>query len=504
MGGFFGVVAASDCVTEVFYGTDYHSHLGTRRGGMAVQTEDGTLKRRIHDITNSQFKTKFDSVLSEWKGKCAIGIISDFEDQPLLVSSRLGTYAIVTVGKIENIKELAEESYKTGIFFSEMSGGELNPTEMIASLINQKADIIDGIQYAMDSIKGSCSLLIMIDGKIIAARDKFGRTPVSLAKRNVDGAVGVSMETSAFPNLDFTYLRDLGPGEIVQLSLNAIKQLKKPGEINQICSFFWVYFGYPSSNFEGINTETSRYRNGEGIAEGDDYENIDSICGIPDSGVAHAIGYSNASGKPYQRALVKYTPTWPRSFTPQSQAARNLVAKMKLIPVEEQIRDKRLLFLDDSIVRGTQFKDIARRLYERGAKAVHLRSASPPIMFPCKFLNFSRSRSTLDLAAPRAVELLEGHPVDDPELLKKYITEGTEQYNAMVEVIRKELGLTTLKYQTLDKLIAAIGLPKEKICTYCYDGCDPTSGNCPMCERLKESIKKDNNAEEAVKKDRQS
>lgn len=491
MGGFFGVVAASNCVPEVFYGTDYHSHLGTRRAGMAVQIEDGSIRRRIHDITNSQFKTKFEPILMECRGRSAIGIISDFEDQPLLVSSRLGTYAIVTVGKIQNIKELARASYKTGIFFSEMSGGELNPTEMIASLINQKENIIDGIQYAMDSIQGSCSLLIMIDGKIIAARDKYGRTPVSLAKRNVDGAVGVSMETSAFPNLDFTFLRDLGPGEIVQLSLNEIKQLKKPGSACQICSFFWVYFGYPSSNFEGINTESSRYRNGETIAENDDYENIDSICGIPDSGVAHAIGYSNASGKPYQRALVKYTPTWPRSFTPQNQEARNLVARMKLLPVEEQIRDKRLLFLDDSIVRGTQFKDIARRLYERGAKAVHLRSASPPIMFPCKFLNFSRSRSTLDLAAPRAVELLEGHPVEDPQLLQKYITEGTEEYKAMVEVIRKELGLTTLKYQTLENLISAIGLPKEKICTYCYDGCDPTSGSCPMCEKLKEAAAKE-------------
>ncbi|MBO4303184.1 MAG: amidophosphoribosyltransferase [Lentisphaeria bacterium] len=494
MGGFFGVVSASNCVREVFYGTDYHSHLGTRRGGMAVQTEDGSIRRRIHDITNSQFKTKLEPILSECSGKCAIGIISDVEDQPLLVSSRLGTYAIVTVGKIENIRELAEESYRTGTFFSEMSGGELNPTEMIASLINQKPDIIQGIQHAMDSIKGSCSLLIMIDGKIIAARDKYGRTPVSLAKRNEDGAVGVAMETSAFPNLDFTFLRDLGPGEIVQLSVNAIRQLKKPGTLNQICSFFWVYFGYPSSNFEGINTESSRYRNGRTIAEGDDYEDIDSICGIPDSGVAHAIGYSNASGKPYQRALVKYTPTWPRSFTPQNQAARNLVARMKLIPVEEQIRDKRLLFLDDSIVRGTQFKDIARRLYERGAKAVHLRSASPPIMFPCKFLNFSRSRSTLDLAAPRAVELLEGHPVEDPELLKKYTTEGTEQYNAMVEVIRKELGLATLKYQTLEKLIAAIGLPKERLCTYCYDGCDPTSGECPACRKIKESLGKSKGA----------
>ena len=359
-----------------------------------------------------------------------------------------------------------------------MSDGELNPTEMIASLINQKTSIIEGIEYAMDSIDGSCSLLIMLNGHVIAARDKYGRTPISLGKRDTDGAVAATMETSAFPNLDFSHLRDLGPGEIVEISPDRIVQHKKPGSINQICSFFWVYFGYPSSNFEGINTETARYRNGQSMAAEDDSSEIDSICGIPDSGVAHAIGYSNAAGKPYLRALVKYTPTWPRSFMPQSQAARKLVAKMKLIPVEDQIRDKRLLFCDDSVVRGTQFKDITRRLYERGARAIHLRSASPPIMYPCKYLNFSRSRSVLDLAARRAVETLEGKIVEDEDQLRKYTTAGTEQYNAMVDVIRKELGLTSLKYQTLENLIAAIGLPKEKVCTYCYDGCE---GGCCGC-----------------------
>ena len=301
----------------------------------------------------------------------------------------------------------------------------------------------------------------------------------TLGKRDTDGAVAATMETSAFPNLDFTHLRDLGPGEIVEISPDRITQHKKPGTINQICSFFWVYFGYPSSNFEGLNTESARYRNGQSLAAEDDVSEIDSICGIPDSGVAHAIGYSNAAGKPYLRALVKYTPTWPRSFMPQSQAARKLVAKMKLIPVEDQIRDKRLLFCDDSIVRGTQFKDITRRLYERGAKAIHLRSASPPIMYPCKYLNFSRSRSILDLAARRAVETLEGKIVEDEALLKEYTTAGTDKYNAMVDIIRKELGLTTLKYQKLENLIAAIGLPKEKVCTYCYDGCE--GGCCPCC-----------------------
>lgn len=480
MGGFFGVVSSSDCVSELFYGTDYHSHLGTRRGGLAMCSREGYIIRRIHDITNAQFRSKFDGILNEFNGNCGIGVISDFEDQPLLVSSRLGNYAIVTVSKITNIEELAQESFNNGCsHFSEMSNGELNPTEMVASLINQKKTIAEGIEFAMDSIQGSCSLLIMLDDKIIAARDKFGRTPVSIGKRSTDGALAVAMETSAFPNLDFTFLRDLGPGEILELSASNLVQLKEPGPINQICSFFWVYFGYPSSNFEGINTECSRYRNGESIAKDDDYSEVDSICGIPDSGVAHAIGYSNASGKPYQRALVKYTPTWPRSFMPQSQAARVLVAKMKLIPVEDQIRDKRLLFLDDSVVRGTQFKDITRRLYERGAKAIHLRSASPPIMFPCKFLNFSRSRSVLDLAARRAVETLEGKKVDQTELLQEYITPGTDKYNAMVEVIRKELGLTSLKYQKLETLVAAIGLPREKVCTFCYDGCDRSAcGGC--------------------------
>ena len=483
MGGFFGVVSSSDCVAELFYGTDYHSHLGTRRGGMAMFSQDGTIIRRIHDITNAQFRSKFDSILHEFSGHCGIGCISDFEDQPLLVNSHLGSYAIVTVSKVANIKELAEESFRAGSsHFLGMSNGELNPTEMIASLINQKSSLCEGIEYAMNTIEGSCSLLIMTHGKIIAARDKYGRTPVSIGKRNTDGTMAVTMETSAFPNLDFVHLRDLGPGEIVELSPNHLVQLKEAGELNQICSFFWVYFGYPSSNFEGINTESARYRNGASIAEGDDYSEVDTIGGIPDSGVAHAIGYSNASGKPYQRALVKYTPTWPRSFMPQNQNARNLVARMKLIPVEDQIRDKRLLFLDDSVVRGTQFKDITRRLYERGAKAVHLRSASPPIMFSCKFLNFSRSRSELDLAARRAVETLEGHQISDPALLQEYITPGTDKYNAMVEVIRKELGLTTLKYQTLENLIKSIGLPKERVCTYCYDGCDPTAGcSCGSC-----------------------
>lgn len=471
MGGFFGVVSSSDCVTDLFYGVDYHSHLGTRRGGMAVTSDDGRIARRIHDISNAQFRSKFDNVLQEFQGKCGIGVISDFEDQPLIVASRLGTYAIVTVGKINNIDALAHKSFRSGYsHFSEMSGGELNPTEMIASLINQKASLQEGMQYAAGLIDGSCSMLLMEGGRIFAARDRFGRTPVSIGKRT-DGTLAVTMETSAFPNLEFSHLRDIGPGEIVELAYDSVIQHRPPQNICQICSFFWVYFGYPSSNFEGVNTESARYRNGALMANNDETD-ADAICGIPDSGVAHAIGYSNECGKPYQRALVKYTPTWPRSFMPQNQNARNLVAKMKLIPVDDQIRDKKLLFCDDSVVRGTQFKDITRRLYERGAKAIHLRSASPPILFPCRFLNFSRSRSLLDLAARRAIETLEGSMPEDRAIMQEYLTPGSTKYLAMLEIIRKELGLTSLKYQTLENLVKAIGLPKEKICTFCFDGCD--------------------------------
>ena len=347
---------------------------------------------------------------------------------------------------------------------------------MVASLINTKSSFEEGLAYAQERINGSCSILLMTGGAIYAARDKFGRTPIVLGHKH--NAYAVAMESTALPNLDYDMVRELGPGEIVLLTEDGVFQKKKPGNKMQICSFFWVYFGYPSSTYEGKNTETVRYRNGALMAEEDDTE-IDSVCGIPDSGVAHAIGYSNASDAPYMRALVKYTPTWPRSFMPSNQAMRSLVAKMKLIPVDEQIAGKKLLFCDDSIVRGTQFKDIARRLYERGAKEVHMRSASPPLAFPCMFLNFSRSKSTLDLAARRVINTLEGGEPDEVAL-KEYTTAGTERYNRMVDEIRKNLGLTTLKYQSIENLIKAIGLPKEQVCTYCFDGEDPT-GCCENC-----------------------
>ncbi len=473
MGGFFGVVSQDDCVTDLFYGTDYHSHLGTKRGGLAITNPDGCIVRSIHDISNSQFRSKFDSELSRFSGNCGIGIISDYEDQPLIIGSHHGIYSIVTVGKINNIQELTRNAFDSkNLHFSEMSGGEYNPTEVIAALINSKTTIVDGIRYALSAIDGSCSLLLMKDGAIYAARDRFGRTPVIVGEK--DGSHAIAMETTALPNLDYTFARELGPGEIVHVTAHSIDELQAPGDCMQMCAFFWVYFGYPSSNYEGTNTETVRYKNGELLAKNDDAD-VDSICGIPDSGVAHAIGYSNAAHRPYMRALVKYTPTWPRSFMPQSQSARNLVARMKLIPIDQQIKNRRLLFCDDSIVRGTQFKHIAARLYERGAKEVHMRSASPPLAYPCLFLNFSRSKSILDLAARRVINSLEGGEPSE-KVLKEYITAGTPQYERMVDEIRKNLGLTSLKYQSIEKLIEAIGLPKSKICTYCFDGCNGCCG----------------------------
>ncbi len=470
MGGFFGVVSSGDCVTDLFYGTDYHSHLGTKRGGLAVTSFDGKIVRRIHDISNTQFRSKFDDDLADFEGHAGVGIISDLEDQPLIIASHHGVYSIVTVGKINNIEQLAKEVYDAGLsHFTESGDGELNPTEMVAALVNRRATIPEGIEYAQSRIDGSCSVLILQGDMIYAARDRFGRTPVIIGEK--PGSYAVTMETTAFPNLDYKLKYELGPGEIVQIYSDRLIQKRAPGSTMQICAFLWVYYGYPSSRYEGINTETVRYRNGALMSEGDDVD-IDSVCGIPDSGIAHAIGYSNAVKKPYLRAFVKYTPTWPRSFMPQNQSLRALVAKMKLIPVQEQIAGKRLLFCDDSIVRGTQLRDTVVRLYERGAKEVHMRSASPPLVFGCKFLNFSRSRSELDLAARRAIEKLEGGEVSN-EVIREYTVFDSEKYHKMVDLIREELNLTSLKYQSLERLIEAIGLPREQICTYCWNAHEP-------------------------------
>lgn len=473
MGGFFGVVSESDCVCDVFYGTDYHSHLGTRRGGIAVVDGQGYIHRKIHDISNAQFRSKFDDDIGHFKGPAGIGIISDYEDQPLVIVGKFGKFAIVTVGKINNIDEIVHRAFDGGsIHFSEYTMGEYSPTEIVAMLICRRSSLLEGLEYAQRVIDGSCSILVLYQGNIYAARDRYGRTPVILGRK--PGAMAVSMESTAFPNLEYEVTRELGPGEIVELTAAGDRRLRSPGNTMKMCTFFWVYYGYPSSCYEGVNTESARYRNGASMAEMDRdiLPDIDSICGIPDSGIAHAIGYSNAAGKPYQRSFVKYTPTWPRSFMPQNQELRNLVAKMKLVPVQEQIENKRMLFCDDSIVRGTQFRDTAARLYERGAKEVHMRSACPPLLFGCRFLNFSRSRCELDLAARRAIAKLEGTTELTSEIIAPYLVYNSPEYLAMVEEIRRELNLTTLKFQSLDRLLAAIGIPADRMCTYCWNGRD--------------------------------
>ena len=464
MGGFFGVASKQDCVTDLFYGTDYHSHLGTKRGGLAVQNSK-TISRFIHDISNAQFRSKFEHDVARLHGNTGIGIISDYEDQPLIIGSHLGTYAIVTVGVVKNSEELTRKAFsKRTTHFSEMSGDEINPTEIIATLINQEASFEDGIRKAQEAVQGSASILLLTEQGIYAARDRLGRTPVILGEK--DGAHAVTMETCAFPNLGYTVTRDLGPGEIVRITADGVEQRRPPGKRMQICAFLWVYYGFPASSYEGINVEDARNRCGAVLARKDNVK-VDMVAGIPDSGVGHAIGYANEVKVPYRRPFAKYTPTWPRSFMPQDQSIRDLVARMKLIPIREIIKDKRLLFLEDSIVRGTQLQDTIKRLFESGAKEVHMRPACPPLLFGCKFLNFSRSRSVLDLAGRRAVKELEGQ--DDKDL-ETYARSDSEKHCAMVEVIRKRLGLTTLKYQRIEDLIEAIGLPTDQVCTYCWTG----------------------------------
>ncbi|UCD24331.1 MAG: amidophosphoribosyltransferase [Gemmatimonadota bacterium] len=464
MGGFFGVVSREDCVPDLFYGTDYHSHLGTMRGGLAVRNGQG-FTRFIHDITNSQFRSKFESDLPRLNGTTGIGVISDYEDQPLIVGSHHGTYAIVTVAKLDNLDELAAAAFnRRRSHFVEMSGNEINPTELVAHLIDEGDTIEQGIQHAQEVIKGSCSILVLTDEGIFAARDYLGRHPVVLGEKS--GSCAATLETCALPNLGYEIHRYLGPGEIVKITPDGVEQLAPPGERLQICSFLWVYYGYPASNYEGINVEAVRYRCGEALARRDDVE-VDIVAGIPDSGTGHAIGYSNAAGVPHQRPFVKYTPTWPRSFMPQDQRVRDLVARMKLIPIKEIIEGNRLLFCEDSIVRGTQLRDIIARLFDYGAKEIHMRPACPPLVFGCKFLNFSRSKSELDLAGRWAIAELEGN---QPDNLEKYADQTSDHYCAMLDVIRKRLGLTSLRYQLLDDLVESIGLPKEKLCTFCWDG----------------------------------
>lgn len=466
MGGFFGVTSKTDCVGDLFYGTDYHSHLGTCRGGLAVLNGNG-YERHIHDITNAQFRSKFEDDIEKMTGRSGIGVISDNESQPLIIGSHLGPYAIVTVGVINNLHQIASEAFrKRAAHFSEMSGGGINPTELVAMLINQKSSFEEGIRNVQEKIEGSCSLLLLTEKGIYAARDRVGRTPVIIGAK--DGARAVTFETSAFPNLEYTIERNLGPGEVGLLTAEGYEQKVAPGDEMQICAFLWVYYGFPGSTYEDINVEFARNRCGAALARRDKDTRVDLVAGIPDSGTGHAIGYANEARVPYARPFVKYTPTWPRSFMPQVQSMRDLVARMKLIPIRELIEDQRLLFLEDSIVRGTQLQDTIRRLYECGAREIHMRPACPPLVFPCRYLNFSRSRSELDLAGRKAIVEIEGKT---PDSLDEYADTKSDKYNEMVERVRKRLSLTTLKYQELGDLVDAVGLPKKKLCTCCWDGC---------------------------------
>ncbi len=474
MGGFFGAALKKNCIDSLFYGTDYHCHLGTRRGGLAT-LEDGGFKRFIHDITNAQFRSKFESDVLKMNSRMGIGVISDYEDQPILINSHLGSYAIVTVGVIQNAEALAQKAFSTrSTHFSEMSANEINPTELVATLINQEESFEAGLKNVQEKVEGSCSVLLLNKNGIYAARDRFGRTPVILGK-SPDG-YAATMETCAFPNLGFKAEKYLGPGEVVLMTPDGIEQLNPPGPEMQICSFLWIYYGYPASSYEGINVEATRYRCGAALADRDDVD-VDYVAGIPDSGTAHALGYADRANIRYRRPFVKYTPTWPRSFMPQNQSVRELVAKMKLVPIRELTEGQRLLFCEDSIVRGTQLRDTIQRVYDYGAKEIHMRPACPPLVYGCKFLNFSRSRSELDLAGRKAISELESDA--DPRL-DEYTDEGSDRYCAMVNRIGETMGLTSLKYQRLDDMIAAIGLPREKLCTYCWNGCDkPVRSSVP-------------------------
>ncbi len=463
MGGVFGIASKEDCVSDLFYGTDYHSHLGTRYGGLAVRNAKG-IEPSIHNIENSYFRTKFESELPGFHGNYGIGVISDTDPQPLFMGSHLGTFGVVTVGKINNIDALVQRAFERRRYFSDTGGGAINPTEVMATLICEEENFVDGIRKAQQAVQGSCSLLVLTDKGIYAARDRLGRTPLAIARR--DGALAVSSETCAFPNLGFETERFLGPGEVVFMTAEAAETKMPPGPRMQICAFLWVYYGYPASDYEGINVEYARNNCGAALARRDDTP-IDYVAGIPDSGIGHAIGYATARQIPYRRPFVKYTPTWPRSFMPQSQAMRDLVARMKLIPIRKLIDGKRLLFCEDSIVRGTQLKDTIQILFDFGAGGVHMRPACPALIYPCEFINFSTSRSTLDLAGRKAIHDLEG---GEPKDLTPYAIAGTDQNQAMIEGIRQRLHLTTLKYQRLEDLVAAIGLPKEKLCTHCWDG----------------------------------
>ena len=466
MGGFFGAVSKEDCVFDLFFGVDYHSHLGTRRAGMAVYDSESGFDKAIHNIENAPFRTKFTRESNSMHGQMGIGCISDFEAQPILIRSHHGTYAISTVGKINNIDEIADEIIKTNTHFFEMHGGGINQTELVAAIINQKENFIEGIRYVQEIVDGSISILILTPKGVYAVRDKLGRTPISIGQKE-DGYCA-SFESFAYLNLGYKEYKELGPGEAVVLTTDGVKTLIPAGDKMRICTFLWIYYGYPSASYEGISVEKMRYNCGKALAKRDNVK-PDIVAGVPDSGVAHAIGYSNEAGIPYSRPFIKYTPTWPRSFMPTNQTKRNLIAKMKLIPIHDLIDGKSLLLIDDSIVRGTQLRETTEYLFESGAKEVHIRPACPPLFYGCKYLNFSRSTSEMDLITRRVIKKLEGvEPTD--EIIKEYVDPDGEKYAAMIEEIRKELHFTSLRYHRLDDMIASVGLDSDKLCTYCWDG----------------------------------
>ena len=467
MGGLFGVVSRNSCVSDLFFGVDYHSHLGTRRGGMAVYSAEKGFQRAIHNIENSPFRTKFERDVGEMEGTMGIGCISDTDPQPLMVRSHLGNYAITTVGRINNMEELVNQTFAKGAsHFLEMSGGVVNATELTASLINQKDSILEGLQYAQEQIDGSMTILLLTKEGMYAARDRVGRTPLIIGKK--EGAHCVSFESFAYLNLGYKDEHGLGAGEIDFVTCDGYRVLVPPGKKMKICAFLWTYFGYPTSSYEGVNVEQMRYDCGRILAQNDPDIHADFVAGVPDSGTAHAIGYANESWIPFARPFIKYTPTWPRSFMPPNQSIRNQVAHMKLIPVEPLIRDKRLLFIDDSVVRGTQMRETVDFLYDSGAKEVHIRPACPPIMYGCKYLNFSRSTSDMDLISRSVIQEIEGDK--GFRYLEEYCDARSGRYEKMVEGIRRRMRMTSLRFQTLEGMLAAIGIDPDLVCTYCWNG----------------------------------
>ena len=464
MGGFFGTISTKACVNDLFYGTDYNSHLGTKRAGLVTFDEEEGFTRSIHSLERDYFRSRFEDELDSFKGKQGLGVISDTDPQPIIVNSHLGRYAVVTVAKINNLPEIAGELLAQKMHLSEMSANKINQTELVALLINMGSTFVDGINLVYHKIKGSCSMLILTEDGIIAARDFLGRTPIVIGQK--EGAYAATSESCSFPNLDFKVVRDLGPGEIVRLKADSIEVLQPAFKRCQICSFLWVYYGFPASDYEGINTENVRETNGQMMGEKDSTE-ADLVCGIPDSGVGMAIGYSNGSKIPYKRAVLKYTPTWPRSFTPGNQSRRNLVAKMKLIPNKAMLKDQRVVFCDDSIVRGTQLRDNVKEFFDNGAKEVHVRISCPPLVYGCPFIGFTSSKSDLELITRQIIRDFEG---DDKANLDKYAQSDSPEYQRLVEEIARRLGLSSLKFARIEDLVASIGLPKADICTHCFDG----------------------------------